>query len=100
MKFFEADYYAIGKKLDELSTVYKKISDETARIAGYCADLDIFWDGAANDAYMGRVGDDLINIGIIMLKLRETITAAQKAMDIYMENEREIQRIMSDNLRR
>ena len=88
------------KKLDELSDVYRKISEETVRISEYCADLDIFWDGAANDAYMGRVGDDLISIGIIVLSIRQTITAAGKAMDIYTRNEREVSRIVSDHFRR
>lgn len=100
MTILGVDYVILNNGLIRLSQICSKLNEETGRIARIYADLDIFWDGDANAAYTVRIADDLVEMGIIMLRARQTIKAAAGMMEIYMKTERDIKRLSDDLLRR
>ena len=100
MDSFGADYVILAEKITKLSELSVRLCGQTGVIAGFAADLDIFWDGDANAAYTVRIADDLVEMGIIMLRARQTIKAAAGMMEIYMKTERDIKRLSDDLLRR
>lgn len=95
MTELSADYTAIRSRTDELSKLYEKLSLEVADIAKYTADLDIFWDGEANDAYNLKLGKDITDIGKIVVKIGNSVKAAGYALSMYMDNEKRISDIVS-----
>ena len=90
------DYDALIEGIRQLSALFARIGEETKRIAGYTAELDIFWDGGANTAYMGKVGEDLMAITEITVKIRDTIRILGMILDVYRENEKEVLRITGE----
>ena len=96
MTILSVEYDKLSSKLVRLSEICTALNEETGRIARYYADLDIFWDGDANTAYSARIADDLVRMGIVMLKLRQTVKAACSVMEIYMKTERKIKRLSDD----
>ena len=100
MTILGVDYVILNNGLIRLSQICSKLNEETGRIARIYADLDIFWDGDANAAYTVRIADDLVEMGIIMLRARQTVKAVVGMMEIYMKTERDIKRLSDDLLRR
>ena len=90
------DYTSLRDKLDRLCLIVTAINEEIAGIAEYTADLDIFWDGDANSAFIAGIGEDLLDIDAIMMRIRGTVRAAVKVLDIYQKNEKEIKRMIGD----
>ncbi len=100
MTILKVEYDTLSDGIEKLYALFKELNIEIARISEYSAGLDIFWDGAANEAFMADLGDDLITMEIIVLGLRETIRAAGRALKIYVRNEADIQRLTADYIRR
>ena len=100
MTILKVEYDALSDGIEKLYALFSDLNREMSRISEYSANLDIFWDGAANEAFMARLGEDLITMEIIVLNLRETIRAAGKALKIYSQNESDIQRLTADHIRR
>lgn len=90
------DYVSFCNRTRQLSELFIKLGEEVEAIAAYTAELDIFWDGGANKAYIGRVGQNLFAIGEITVKIRDTIRILCRVLDIYMENETRIQRLIGE----
>ena len=90
------DYTLLRNRLDRLSELVAATGEEIGKIAEYTANLDIFWDGDANSAYILRISEDLIDIDVIMMRIRETVHAAVSAFDMYQENERRISRMIGE----
>ena len=90
------DYVSFRNGTRQLSELFMKLGKEVEAIAGYTAELDIFWDGEANKAYIGRVGQNLFAIAEITVKIRDTIRILGLVLDIYMENEKRIQRLIGE----
>ena len=90
------DYAVLSEKLDRLSGITVSISEEIGKIAQRVAQLDIFWDGDANSAYITKIGEDLLDADVIVMNIRNTVRAAVKTMDLYQKNEKEIKRMIGD----
>ncbi len=90
------DYALFCNRTRQLSELFMKLGKEVEAITCYTAELDIFWDGGANKAYIGRVGQNLSAIGEITVKIRDTIRILGLVLDIYMENETRIQRLIGE----
>ena len=96
MSVLNVDYVALRNSITCLSDLLVKIGAEVNKIIDYTKDLDLFWDGAANTAYVSRVGEDISTIAGISLKVRDTIRILGLVLDVYMENEKEIGRITGE----
>lgn len=90
------DYVSLAEKIERLSGLMRQLSEEIGRIADISADLDIFWDGDANTAFIAGIGEDVTAIGIVMMRIRQTVNAVGKVFDIYMQNEKEVRRMIGD----
>lgn len=90
------DYMILRKKIKQLSELYMKLNDEVGKIAEYTGNLDIFWDGDANNAYITKTGEDLACISALMMRIRGVIKAADGVFGLYMSNEQKIRTIISE----
>lgn len=95
MSDISADYAAFRKMTEDLAKLYEKLSCEVANIGRYTADLDIFWDGAVNDAYNSKLGRDIVTMGAIVMKIREAIISADAVFGLYMDNEKNVGSIVT-----
>ena len=95
MSDISADYAAFRKMTEDLAKLYEKLSFEVANIGRYTSDLDIFWDGAVNDAYNSKLGRDIVTMGAIVMKIREAIRSADAAFGLYMDNEKNVAGIVT-----
>ena len=86
----------MSENITRLFELYLKLSDETAGLAGYAANLDIFWDGDANSAYVQTIGEDLVKMGVIVMNIKKTAGCTRRALNIYMRYEAEVSRIIRD----
>ncbi|MCR5672768.1 MAG: hypothetical protein K6F87_03515 [Lachnospiraceae bacterium] len=96
MDSFGADYVTLAEKFTKLFELSVRLCGQTGVIADFAADLDIFWDGDANAAFISGIGDDLTKMGVIILKVRETVAKAVKVFELYMQNETEVKRMIGD----
>ena len=90
------DYVLLAEKIERLFGLSTKLCDEIGIVAGNAEDLDIFWDGDANSTFIAGFCDDVTEMGIIMMRIKQTVSTAGKVFDIYMKNEREIKRMIGD----
>ena len=97
MDNLNVDYAKLDAALGRLSELAAALGEEIGRIAEYTANLDIFWDGDANSAYIGKTGEDLLEIDVIMMRIRNTVSAAVKVFDLYQKNEKEIKKMIGDH---
>ena len=77
-----------------MAGIYSKLTEKIGRLTDHSKDLDIFWDGDANTAFMAALGSDIANALVILVKLRMTLKLVADALEIYSSNEREVQRII------
>ena len=96
MVILNVDYVSLTEKLERLSEIYSKLNSLIGQIAEECERLDIFWDGDANAVFIAKTGEDLVDMEIIMLRVKETLKKAGEAMEIYMRNERDIIRLAGE----
>ncbi|MBR4574118.1 MAG: hypothetical protein IKO16_04345 [Lachnospiraceae bacterium] len=96
MSILTVDYVSFRNSTGQIMDLFLKIGDEVDHIVDYTKELDIFWDGEANSAYIGRVGSDITAIAEIAVKIRDTIRLLGMILDIYMENEREVQKLLGE----
>ena len=92
------DYHELGKRIKDLAHTYSKIASEVAKLAEYTENLDIFWDGDANTAYINRISEDLTEAGIITAGVRNLVNSAKEALNIYLDHEKQIERIKEEIL--
>ena len=96
MSTLTVDYVALLEGVRELSGLFLKVGREVEEIVGYTRELDLFWDGGANSAYIGKVGEDLAAIAEISVKIRDTIRILGLILDVYLENEKEIMKLTGE----
>ena len=89
------DYVLLCDGLMRLLDLVIKLGDELETVSSLVAELDIFWDGDANSAFISRIGGDLVEAAAVMLKIRETVRCLDRAVDVYMKNEKEIADIVA-----
>ncbi len=92
------DYANLKNKAERLRELYVEASEQIGVIADFSADLDIFWDGEANTTFVTCLTEDIAEISGVMIRLRETISAIFKALELYMQNEKEIKNMIGELL--
>ena len=100
MTILKVEYDELSDGIEKLYDLLSGLNREIAGISEYSAGLDIFWDGAVNQAFMAALGEDLVSMETIVLNIRETIRAAGRVLKIYVQNEADIQRLTADHIRR
>ena len=98
MREIDIDYPRLSEKIIRLYELYMHLADETERLSDHIADMDIFWDGDANTAFMRHIGDDLIWIAAFMIRIRDLITLLYKAVEVYAAGEKEVQNMIEEYL--
>ena len=82
----------------QLWNLYFDLSKEVDHLAEYVADLDIFWDGAANTAFMRKTGDDLVWAAAFLIRIRGNIRAVCEAVSIEAEAQKQVRSMMVEYL--
>ena len=90
------DYVQMADAMERLSGKYVKLHEEVAGIAGFAQNLDIFWDGDANSAFMEKISEDMVEIGVLTSKIGENIRMLKKVFAIYSANEAQIMMMIGD----
>jgi len=98
MDLLDLNLTVFGEKVKELTGIYSKISICISNLDEYVENLDIFWDGDANSAYITRVSRDLTEAAAITIRLRSAIKCIKTAVELYAANEKEVNRIMEEIL--
>ena len=96
MDRLNVEYTRLSADLERLSDKTFRLNEEISRIAEYTADLDIFWDGDANSAFIQRIGEDLLDMDVIAIRVRNAVKSAFSALDLYQRNEKEIIRMIGE----
>ena len=96
MDSINVEYTRLLADLGHLLDITFRLNEEIEKIAGYTADLDIFWDGDANSAYIQKIGEDLLDMNVIMIRVRNAVKSGVLALDLYQKNEKEIIRMIGD----
>ena len=94
MSDLKIEYRPLRDKINELSQLYSKLCREIEKTAGYTEKLDIFWEGDANYAYITRIQKDMLEAGVLLKTIGETVRLAAKVFEKYDENERTVQLII------
>ena len=89
MSDLKIEYRPLRDKINELSQLYSKLCREIEKTAGYTEKLDIFWD--AIYAYITRIQTDMLEAGVLLKTIGETVRLAAKVFEKYDENERTVQ---------
>lgn len=93
MRTFIADYKALHMGVNDLSQKCRQVEIIIYDLAEVAADLDIFWSGEANDAYITRVNRDLIMANTTVTEVIEIVRSLAKALEEYQENEKVVNRL-------
>lgn len=99
MEIYSADYHAFYQKMNQLTDHFAQLSELVAELSENTACLDIFWDGDANSAFVAAVGEDLVMADGLLIRIRDSIRLLRRVFGIYMDNEKEVKRMMEDNIR-
>jgi len=94
METFSADYNAFYRHVRELSNKCIGLEKNISEITDATENLDIFWDGDANNAFILAINEDLAIIGAILLKIRKCIVILNTAYREYQETEKVINSIV------
>ena len=96
MSDLKVDYHMLRRMCERLGELYLELSAEMEVIVDKASVLDIFWDGDANAVFMQSLGEDLVEMGVIMMSMKEAMHKCRKAMEIYMQNEKEIKNLIGE----
>ena len=96
MGILEIDYRHLRDKTVLLSAAFMQLNEEIGKIAGYAENTDIFWNGEANEAYMETVVRDLTDMGLYLGRIKDTLAILRNTLEIYIQNEREVQRLIGE----
>ncbi len=88
------DYIKVRAKIKRLSDLYAELAKEINRIAESSADLDIFWDGDANAAFVLGIEEDMVRTAVLLTGIRDAIRCARTVFDDYQVNERQVRMIL------
>ncbi len=88
------DYIKVRVKIKRLSDLYAELAKEINRIAELSADLDIFWDGDANAAFVLAIEEDMVRTAVLLTGIRDVIRCARKAFDDYQASEKQVRMIL------
>lgn len=98
MGIIEIDYVQLREKCARLTELNLRLGEEVGEIAGYAKNADIFWDGDANNAYMKSIVGDIADMGLYLKKIGLTVGVLRKTLEMYIKNEREVQRLIGDRI--
>ena len=88
----------MSEKIRCLFELYFALSKEVDDLADFAADLDIFWDGDANVAFMQKTGDDLVWAAALLIRIRNNIRTLCEAVLIEAEAEMQVRGMMVEYL--
>ena len=99
MREIDIDYPILSQKIMRLYELYILLAEEVDSLSERISNMDIFWDGDANTAFMRHIGDDLIWIAAFLIRIRDLITLLYKVMDIYAAGEKEVLNMIEEHLK-
>lgn len=90
MEIFSADYVQFKNRLERLSECLIRVENNVREITDATENLDIFWDGDANGAFVMAINEDIAYIEAVLMKIRKYIDLLNTAYKEYQEAEKVI----------
>lgn len=94
MDGFSINYMIISKRLKEVGEHINLLTKELSKLAVYVENLDIFWDGDANNAYKIRVFRDINRLSESMAEVVELMELCDSALKSYQDTEKVISQMI------
>lgn len=94
MEAFMVDYASLMTRLQELSEKCIRVEENVREITEVTENLDIFWDGDANGAFVMAINEDIAFIEAVIICLRTNIRLLNMAYKEYQETEKVINKII------
>ena len=96
MEVISADYVGMLKEADELTNCRKKLGDEIRRLKYVMNDLDIFWDGEANEEFHLTLNEDFAVMETLLFGIKISSNLLKQAVSDYVDTENEINMLIGD----
>lgn len=85
--------------MDRARNLYELLSitiDYMGELNDVVKDLDIFWEGEANDEFITAIGEDIAKASVLLDRLRQIIRLIVTAFDEYQETEKVISQMIKE----
>lgn len=89
-----ADYAAINKETDRLSSLYQQMHKEIRRMNRIIKDLDIFWDGEAQASFELTYSKGFAVVSTIMLNIYDVIELLKWILSEYQKTEHMVEQMI------
>ena len=100
MSKIDIEYALLADGIRRFGNAAVRIRTEVLKIAENTENMDIFWDGEANEAYRRSLGEDLVAMGLVVSDLLDTVRILVNAYGIYLRAEEEIASQLKEKNRR
>lgn len=85
-----ANYRKMNDRLKRLYEIANATEEEIQRMVDLVDNLQIFWDGYANEEYLIKFDTDMGHASILLEKLKDTAILINNALEKYQRCEQEI----------
>lgn len=94
MEGFSINYVIFQKRLHEVAAHLNSLGKEINSLTEYVENLDIFWDGDANNAYKIRVYSDIDKMNACIENTYELMKMCDEAVANYQETEKVVMQMI------
>ena len=94
MDVFLADYVAMNKQLVKLVDISADVENKLNDLEETVMDLDIFWDGEANAAFMLNVKLDFFKMQVLLKSINKSAACLMLAIGKYQQTEAKVEEII------
>lgn len=84
MEIIHADYVGMLNRKDQLMTLLRRLVDEIDSLKYVLNDIDIFWEGEANEAFHLSLNEDFAVMDALCLKLSVAFEIIGEAVSEYV----------------
>ncbi len=87
MEVLTANFVVMSRNAKQLAELVHQLKVCVLHLSDIARELDIFWDGDANKEFNKAVGDDLMVVQGVILKVEVSVQRLQTAISEYQKTE-------------
>ena len=96
MEILSVDYMALMNRAKELAKHIDMVEGNIKDLNDVTKDLNIFWDGEANNEFVVAIGEDVAKTVVLLGVIRQTIKLIIMAINEYQTTEKVIKQIIEE----
>lgn len=96
MEILSVDYMALMNRAKELAKHIDTVEGNIKDLNDVTKDLNIFWDGEANNEFVVAIGEDVAKTVVLLGVIRQTIKLIIMAINEYQTTEKVIKQIIEE----